>query len=170
MPGVAKLTTPAAQGAGLGPGRLGVGMFGTRRGRGIAWRLVEAVLQFLNLGEQRTDDGLRFRRLASDQFFRDLQRHALHVGEKQTCGQTDSQKTSSRAVADYWLIVIRVAGQLRSHSALAPKLQPRWVDRISIGSPVGPSNSALASKPIRTTSSAEFALSYTACMAPRAYP
>jgi hypothetical protein len=46
MPGVARLTTPAAQGAGLGPGRLGVGMFGTRRDRGIARRLVEPVLQF----------------------------------------------------------------------------------------------------------------------------
>jgi hypothetical protein len=39
--------------------------------------------------------------LAGDQFFRDLQRHALHVGEKQACGKTDSQKTSPRAVADY---------------------------------------------------------------------
>jgi hypothetical protein len=39
--------------------------------------------------------------LAADQFFRDCQRHALHVGEKQTCGQADSQKTAPRAVADY---------------------------------------------------------------------
>jgi hypothetical protein len=45
--------------------------------------------------------GLGFRRLADDQFFRDFQRHALHVGEKQACGQTDSQKTSPRALADY---------------------------------------------------------------------
>jgi hypothetical protein len=58
-------------------------------------------LQFLYLGEQGTDDGLRFRRLAGDQFFRDLQRHALQVGEKPACGQTDSQKTSPRVVADY---------------------------------------------------------------------
>jgi len=147
-----------------------VGVSGTGGQRGVARGLVELFLQLPDRVEEGADGGLCFRRLAGNQIFGDLQRHALHVGEKQTCGQTDSQKTSSRAVADYWLIVIRVAGQLRSHSALAPKLQPRWVDRISIGSPVGPSNSALASKPIRTTSSAEFALSYTACMAPRAYP
>ncbi|HEY7312259.1 MAG TPA: hypothetical protein VH643_23045 [Gemmataceae bacterium] len=47
-------------------------------------------MQFLNLGEQGADDGLGFRRLAGDQFFRDLQRHALHVGEKLACGQIDS--------------------------------------------------------------------------------
>jgi hypothetical protein len=58
-------------------------------------------LQFLDLGEQGADDGLGFQHLAGDQFFRDFQRHALHVGEKQACGQTDSQKNSARAVADY---------------------------------------------------------------------
>ena len=101
MPGVAKLTTPAAQGAGLGPGRLGMGMFGTRRDRGVARGLVELVLQFLDLGEQGADDGLSFRRLAGDQFFRDLQRHTRHVGEKQASGQTDSPRASAPAVANY---------------------------------------------------------------------
>ena len=101
MPGVARLTTPAAQGTGLGPGRLGVGMFGTRRDRGVAWGLVEPVLQFLDLGEPGAEDVLGFGRLAGDQFFRDLQRHTLQVGEKKASGETDSQKTSPRAVADY---------------------------------------------------------------------
>ena len=101
MSGVARLTTRTAGRRGLGSWRLGVGMFGTRRDRGVARRLVELVLQFLDFDEQGADDGLRFRRLAGDQFFRDLQRHTLHVGEKQTSGQTDSQKTSPRTVADY---------------------------------------------------------------------
>ena len=92
MAGVAGLTAPQARGLGLAAGWLGVGMFGTRRDRGVAWRLVEEVLQFLDLGEQRADNGLRFGRLVGDQFFRDLQRHTLHVGEKQVCGQIDSQK------------------------------------------------------------------------------
>jgi hypothetical protein len=39
--------------------------------------------------------------LAGNQLFGDLQRHALHVGEKQASGQTDSQTTSPQAVADY---------------------------------------------------------------------
>jgi hypothetical protein len=41
--------------------------------------------------------------LAGDQLFGDLQRHTRHVGEKPASGQTDSQKTSPRAVADYAL-------------------------------------------------------------------
>jgi hypothetical protein len=78
-----------------------VGVFGTGRQRGIARRLVELVLQFLDRGEEGAEDGPRFRRLAGNQFFRDLQRHTLHGGDNQTCGQTDSQQISSRAVADY---------------------------------------------------------------------
>src|SRR5262249_626099 len=101
LPGVAGLTTRTAGRLGLGSWRLGVGGFGTGRGRGVARGLVELFLQFLDLGEQRADDGLCFRRLAGNQLFGDLQRHALHGGEKPACGQTDSQKTLPRAVADY---------------------------------------------------------------------
>jgi hypothetical protein len=101
MAGVAGLTPAGARGPGLAAGGLGVGMVGTGRGRGVARRLVEPILQFLDLGEQRADDGLRFGRLAGDQFFRDLQRHALHVAEKQTPGQADSSEALPRAVADY---------------------------------------------------------------------
>ena len=39
------------------------------------------------------DDGLRFRRLPGDQFFRDFQRHAHHVAEKSAAGKADSGKT-----------------------------------------------------------------------------
>src|SRR5262249_54887842 len=112
MPGVARLTTPAAQGTGLGSGRLGVGVFGTRWGRGVAWGLVELVLQLPDRGEEGADDGLCFRRLAGNQLFGDLQRHALHVGEKQACGQTDSQKASPGP----WPITARGAGGLTGAS------------------------------------------------------
>jgi hypothetical protein len=101
MPGVTGLTTPTAGRLGLGSWRLGVGVFGTGRQRGVARGLVELVLQLPDLGEEGADDGLRFRRLAGNQLFGDLQRHALHVAEKQACGQTDSPKNSPRAVADY---------------------------------------------------------------------
>ena len=47
-------------------------VFGTGRQRGVARRLLQPVLQFLDLGQQHADDGLRFRRLPGDQFFRDL--------------------------------------------------------------------------------------------------
>ena len=98
---VAGLTTRTASCLGLGAWRLGVGVFATGRHRGVAWGLVELFLQLPDRGEQGTDDGLRFGRLAGDQFFRDLQRHTLQVGEKKASGETDSQKTSPRAVADY---------------------------------------------------------------------
>jgi hypothetical protein len=81
LPGVAGLTTRTAGRLGLGSQRLGVGMFGTRWGRGVAWGLVEVVLQFLDLGEQRADDGLCFRRLAGNQLFGDLQ--ATHEAGKE---------------------------------------------------------------------------------------
>jgi hypothetical protein len=58
-------------------------------------------LQLLDLGEERADDGLRFRRLPGDQFFREVQRHALHGAERPAAGQTRSRKTSPRAVAGY---------------------------------------------------------------------
>lgn len=78
-----------------------MGVFGTARHRGVARGLVELFLQLPDLGEEGVDDRLGFRRLAGNQLFGDLQRHALHVGEKLACGQTDSQKTLPRAVADY---------------------------------------------------------------------
>jgi hypothetical protein len=59
------------------------------------------VLQLPDRVEEGADDGLCFRTLAGNQLFGDLRRHALPVGEKQASGQTDSQKTSPRAVADY---------------------------------------------------------------------
>ena len=72
MAGVAGLTAPGARRPAPAPRRLGVGMFGTGRQRGIARRLFEPVLQLLDLGQQCADDGLRLRRLAGDQFLRDL--------------------------------------------------------------------------------------------------
>src|SRR5262249_43798390 len=101
MPGVAGLTTRTAGRLGLGSLRLGVGVFGTGRQRGVAWGLVELFLQLPDRGEEGADDGLGFRGLAGNQLFGDLQRHALHVGEKQASGQTDSPRASPRAVADY---------------------------------------------------------------------
>jgi hypothetical protein len=91
--GVAGLTAPLARRPGLGPWRLGVGMFGTRRYGGVARRLVELVLQLLDLGEERADDGLCLRRLTGDQCFRDFQRHARHVAEKPATGQAGCRKT-----------------------------------------------------------------------------
>ena len=60
------------------------------RQRGVLRRLALSLpFQFLNprpqLGifhQQHTDDGLGFRRLASDAFFRDYQRHATVVAHK----------------------------------------------------------------------------------------
>ena len=74
-----------------------------RRSATCICHLVESssLTQYLSKSDNFFDDGLGFQRLAGDQFFRDFQRHALHVGEKQACGQTDSQKTLPRAVADY---------------------------------------------------------------------
>jgi hypothetical protein len=94
-------------------------MFGTGRHGGIAWGLVELFLQLPDLGEEGADDGLRFRRLAGNQLFGDLQRHALHVGEKQASGQTDSQKTSLRTVAEYGVQPVSVMEILK-------KLHPAW--------------------------------------------
>src|SRR5262249_53913749 len=54
-----------------------------------------------DLGEKGADDGLCFRRLAGNQLFGDLQRHALHVAENRSDGQADSRKNSPRAVAGY---------------------------------------------------------------------
>ena len=88
----AGLTTRTAGRRGLGWWRLGVGVFGAGGQRGVARGLVELVLQWPDRGEEGADDGLCFRRLAGNQLFGDLQRHALHVGEKQTCGQTNSQE------------------------------------------------------------------------------
>ena len=94
MPGVAGLTTRTAGRRGLGSWRLGVGVLGTGGHRGVTWGLVELVLQLPDFGEEGADDGLGLGRLAGNQFFGDLQRHALHVGEKLACGQTDSPRTS----------------------------------------------------------------------------
>jgi hypothetical protein len=96
LPGVAGLTTRTAGRLGLGSWRLGVGVFGTGGNRGIAWGLVELVLQLPHRGEEGADDGLGFRGLAGNQLFGDLQRHALHVGEKLASGQTDTQEPHPR--------------------------------------------------------------------------
>jgi hypothetical protein len=116
MHGVAGLTTPAARRRGLGSWRLGVGMFGTGRHRGVARGLVELVLQLPDRGKERADDGLRFRRLAGDQFFRDFQRHACHVAENRAGGQADSRKNSPRAVDGYG----KADSQSRGRSGGAP--------------------------------------------------
>jgi hypothetical protein len=97
---LAELAAQAARGPRLTSGRLGVRMFGAGRRRGVVRRLLEPVLQLLDPGEQRADDGLRLRRLAGDQFFRDLQWDALHVGEKPARGQAGSLSASSRPVLD----------------------------------------------------------------------
>jgi hypothetical protein len=61
---------------------LGVGVFATRRQRGIPGRLVELILQLLDFGQQHTDDHLRFDWLSGIQFFGDLQCHTLFAVEK----------------------------------------------------------------------------------------
>jgi hypothetical protein len=81
VPGVAGLTAPEASGPGLAPRQLGVGVFAAGWGRGVARRLVEPVLQLLDLGQKCADDGLRLRRLAGDQFFGEALGVAARRGE-----------------------------------------------------------------------------------------
>ncbi len=44
-------------------------------------QLLDSGFQLCNLRQQQADDGLRFRRLAGDDFFRDSQRQALVFAE-----------------------------------------------------------------------------------------
>ena len=101
MAGMAGLTTGRALRRRFAAWWLGVRVFRTGRPRGIPGRLVQASFQLVDLGQERANDGLRFGRLSGNQFFRNLQRHALYIAEKQAPDQTDSRKTSPRVVTDY---------------------------------------------------------------------
>src|SRR6185312_5085012 len=101
LPDVPRLPTGFTLRRRLVPRRLGVRMFGTGWQRGVAWRLVPTRFQLLNPGQEQANEGLRFRSLASNQFFRDRQCHARDCGENPVAGQSDSPKSSPRLVADY---------------------------------------------------------------------
>jgi len=77
-----------------------VGMHRAGRQRGVlgrfspAFQLLDPCLQSGNLCQQQADDGLGFRRLASDDFFRNSQRHATVVAEHSPpCPDHFSKKT-----------------------------------------------------------------------------
>jgi len=77
-----------------------VGMHRAGRQRGVlgrfspAFQLLDPCLQSGNLCQQQADDGLGFRRLASDDFFRNSQRHATVVAEhRPPCPDHFSKKT-----------------------------------------------------------------------------
>jgi hypothetical protein len=91
----------------LGQGRLGMGMHAAGWQRGVlgrlspALQLLDACLQFGNLRQQQANDGLSFRRLAGDDFFRDSEQHAIDVAEIRLPVQINSAKIALRGVNGY---------------------------------------------------------------------
>ena len=88
--------------------RPGVRMLRAGRQRGVlrsfirpGFPFVQPRFQFVNLSQQSADNRLRFRRLTSNQCFRDFQRHALFVAEIRFHCQISFVKISFRGVNGY---------------------------------------------------------------------
>lgn len=84
VPGMSGLSSRCVLRSGFGGRRFGVGMLRGGRQRRVTGRLLEfrdLPPELVDLSEQQSDDHLGLRRLASNQFFGDLQRHGGDVAD-----------------------------------------------------------------------------------------
>src|SRR5437763_12483865 len=109
MLGVAGLTARPALRLGPAPWRLRMGVVRTRRQRGVPRRLVQPLLQLLDLRQPYANDRLGFRWLPGNQFVRDLQRHAIQVAETLAPGQSDSPKI----LPGPWPVTLDINSEIR---------------------------------------------------------